>query len=195
MSGVYPDTPVFESVGFTSKFFNLSSESLSGRTQVRNIGGQRWEFTASYSRLTREEFAPIMAFLMLQKGSNETFTIKIPQISFKSGGVSGTVRTNLSTTLPIGSTSVAVDGITGGTFKAGDLFKFANHTKNYMITSDLSSDGSLQFQPPSVAWVTNNVTINKDEASMTVRLANDIQSYDLGSASLLDFEIDFIEAI
>jgi len=30
---------------------------------------------------------------------------------------------------------------------------------------------------------------------MTVRLANDIQSYDLGSASLLDFEIDFIEAI
>ena len=52
MSGQYPTTPVFESVSFTSKFYNLSSTSLSGRTQVRNIGGQRWEFSAKYSRLS-----------------------------------------------------------------------------------------------------------------------------------------------
>lgn len=195
MSGQYPTTPVFESVNFTSKFYNLSSTSLSGRTQVRNIGGQRWEFAAKYSRLTRTEFAPIMAFIMLQKGSNDTFTIVLPQISSKSGAVTGTVQANITSTEQIGATSIIVDGITGGAFKAGDVFKFANHTKVYMITEDLSANGTLKFQPPLVSNVTNNVSVTKDNIPFTVRLNNDVQTYDLGSASLLDFEIDFIEAI
>ena len=195
MSGQYPTTPVFESVNFTSKFYNLSSTSLSGRTQVRNIGGQRWEFSAKYSRLSVEEFAPIMAFLMLQKGSNETFTIILPQISHKKGASTGTVKANLTTTRQIGATDITVDGLTGGTLKAGDVFKFANHTKVYMITEDLSANGTLKFQPPLVANVPNNVNVTKDGVPFTVRLDNDVQAYDLGSASLLDFEIDFIEAI
>jgi hypothetical protein len=195
MSGQYPTTPVFESVNFTSKFYNLSSTSLSGRTQVRNIGGQRWEFAAKYSRLTRTEFAPIMAFIMLQKGSNDTFTIVLPQISSKSGAVTGTVQANITSTEQIGATSIIVDGITGGAFKAGDVFKFANHTKVYMITEDLSANGTLKFQPPLVFNVPNNTSVTKDNIPFTVRLNNDVQTYDLGSASLLDFEIDFIEAI
>jgi len=195
MSGQYPTTPVFESVSFTSKFYNLSSTSLSGRTQVRNIGGQRWEFSAKYSRLTRAEFAPIMAFIMLQKGSNDTFTIVLPQISNKSGAATGNIQANVASTRLIGETDIIVDGITGGALKAGDVFKFANHTKIYMITEDLSANGTLKFQPPLVANVTNNVTVTKDNIPFTVRLNNDVQAYDLGSASLLDFEIDFIEAI
>ena len=194
MSGQYPETPIFEAINFTTKNFTLVSTSLSGRTQSRSIGGQRWEFSASYSRITREEFAPVMAFLMKQRGRKETFTIKLPQIGQKSGAVEGTVRSNLTTTLLAGSTTCAVDGITSGTLKAGDLFKFANHTKVYMITADLSSDGNLEFEPPSVSAVPNNTAITKNNVPISVKLANDVQSYKLGSSSLLDFEIDFIEA-
>ena len=64
-----------------------------------------------------------------------------------------------------------------------------------MITEDLSANGTLKFQPPLVANVPNNVNVTKDGVPFTVRLDNDVQAYDLGSASLLDFEIDFIEAI
>ena len=101
----------------------------------------------------------------------------------------------MASTRQIGETDIIVDGITGGALKAGDVFKFANHTKIYMITEDLSADGTLKFQPPLVNTVPNNVTVTKDNIPFTVRLNNDVQAYDLGSASLLDFEIDFIEAI
>jgi len=136
-----------------------------------------------------------MAFIMLQKGSNDTFTIVLPQISIKSGAAIGTIKANLASTRQIGETDIIVDGITNGALKAGDVFKFANHTKVYMITEDLSADGTLKFQPPLVNNVPNNVTVTKDNIPFTVRLDNDVQAYDLGSASLLDFEIDFIEAI
>jgi hypothetical protein len=115
MSGTYPITQSFNAVGFTSVFYNLSSTSLSGRTQVRNIGGQRFEFTATYPTLTRSEFAPIAAFIMAQRGMAEEFTIVLPEISSKSGNATGTVRTN--GVEAIGQTSISIDGLSG-TLKA-----------------------------------------------------------------------------
>mgnify|MGYP003632399528 FL=1 len=94
MSGTYPASPVFASIGFKSQHYNLSSESVSGRTQVRNIGGQRFEFSAQYSKLSRAEFAPVMAFVMAQRGMAETFSIVLPEISAKTGTASGTARAN-----------------------------------------------------------------------------------------------------
>ena len=133
MSGTYPTTPIFSTIGFRSVNYNLSSQSISGRTQVRNIGGQRFEFSAQYTRMTRSEFAPILVFTMAQRGSAETFTIVLPQISSKSGDASGTILVNGAA--DIGATTVGVDGVTG-TLKAGDMVKFANHSKVYMLTAD-----------------------------------------------------------
>jgi hypothetical protein len=192
MSGTYPITQSFNAVGFTSVFYNLSSTSLSGRTQVRNIGGQRFEFTATYPTLTRSEFAPIAAFIMAQRGMAEEFTIVLPEISSKSGNATGTVLTSLSEA--IGQTVISIDGLTG-TLKAGDMIKFANHNKVYMIVSDRAGNGDLAIQPSLTVAVPNNTEITYDDVPFTVRLNNDVQTYDLGLASMLDYEVDFIEAI
>jgi hypothetical protein len=192
MSGTYPSDPIFSAVNFRSVHYNLSSQSISGRTQVRNIGGQRFEFSANYSRMKRSDFAPILAFVMSQKGMAETFQIVLPEISTKSGTASGSVVT--TATAAIGDTSVAV-GSLSGTLKAGDMVKFSSHSKVYMITADLTGPGTLSFEPALRASVSSGAGITYDSVPFTVRLTNDVQEYGLASASLVDYEIDFIEAI
>mgnify|MGYP003636820586 FL=1 len=192
MSGTYPASPIFASVGFKSVYYNLSSQSLSGRTQVRNIGGQRFEFSASYSRLLRSEFTPVLAFVMSQRGMAETFSIVLPEISSTSGTATGTVRTN--GTSPIGDKTIAVDGFTG-LLKAGDVIKFASHSKVYMVTQDRSGAGDLSIEPGLEAVVANDTVITYNDVPFLVRLNNDIQEYNIGSASLVDFDVDFIESV
>ena len=192
MSGTYPALPIFASVGFKSVYYNLSSQSLSGRTQVRNIGGQRFEFSASYSRLLRSEFTPVLAFVMSQRGMAETFSIVLPEISSTSGTATGTVRTN--GTSPIGDKTITIDGLTG-LLKAGDVIKFASHSKVYMVTQDRSGAGDLSIEPGLEAAVANNTVITYNDVPFLVRLNNDIQEYNIGSASLVDFDVDFIESV
>ena len=192
MSGTYPTSPVFTSANFRSEFFNLSSQTISGRTQVRNIGGQRFTFTAAYPPMTRGEFSPVMGFIMAQRGMAETFTIVLPEISSSSGSVSGTMLSSAAGS--IGDTSIAVDGFTG-TLKAGDVFKFANHTKVYMATADRSGSGSLSFQPALVEAVSDNETVTYDDVPFTVRLNNDVQEYGIATDLSYSYEVDFIEAI
>ena len=192
MSGTYPALPIFASVGFKSVYYNLSSQSLSGRTQVRNIGGQRFEFSASYSRLLRSEFTPVLAFVMSQRGMAETFSIVLPEISSTSGTATGTVRTN--GTSPIGDKTITIDGLTG-LLKAGDVIKFASHSKVYMVTQDRSGAGNLSIEPGLEVAVANNTVITYNDVPFLVRLNNDIQEYNIGSASLVDFDVDFIESV
>ena len=191
MSGTYPTTPSFSSVGFSSKSYNLMSESLSGRTQVRHIGGQRFEFKATYPPNTATEFAPVNAFIMAQNGMAETFQIVLPEISVKSGNATGTVSTTASAS--IGATTVAIDGLSG-TLKAGDPIKFANHSKVYIIASDRAGNGTLTFYPALRSALVNNEVLTYTNVPFTVRLQNDIQKYTLGLASLVKYEVDFIEA-
>jgi hypothetical protein len=192
MSGTYPTSPVFTSANFRSEFFNLSSQTISGRTQVRNIGGQRFTFTAAYPPMTRGEFSPVMGFIMAQRGMAETFTIVLPEISSSSGSVSGTMLSSAAGS--IGDTSIAVDGFTG-TLKAGDVFKFANHNKVYMATADRSGSGSLSFQPALVSAISDNETVTYDDVPFTVRLNNDVQEYGIATDLSYSYEVDFIEAI
>lgn len=192
MSGTYPTSPTFNAVNFSSEFFNLSSQTISGRTQVRNIGGQRFSFTASYARLNRAQFYPIQGFLMAQRGMAETFTIVLPEISSPSDSISGTMRAAASGS--VGDTSIAVDGFTG-TLKTGDVFKFAGHNKVYMATADRSGSGTLSFQPSLVSGVSDNQTVTYNDVPFTVRLNNDVQEYSVSTDLTYTYEVDFIEAI
>jgi len=192
MSGTYPSSPIFASVGFKSVYYNLSSQSLSGRTQVRNVGGQRFEFSASYSRLLRSDFAPVLAFVMSQRGSAETFSIVLPEISSTSGTATGTVQT-VGAAL-IGAKTISIDGLSG-VLKAGDVVKFANHSKVYMVTADRSGTGNLSIEPGLETALVNDEGVTYNSVPFLVRLNNDIQEYTIGSASLVDYDVDFIEAV
>ena len=87
-----------------------------------------------------------------------------------------------------------MDGITG-ILKAGDLIKFANHSKVYMITADRNGSGFLTFYPGLVAAVINNEVITYNNVPITARLANDVQEFSVGTDLYYSYEVDMIEAI
>ena len=192
MAGTYPTTPEFQAINLESRHNNVMSETVSGRMQVRTLGGQRWSFTAKYNPMTRAEFQPVFAFVMSQQGRFGTFTIVPPVIGDASGDVSGTALVNATTAA--GATSVAMDGITG-TIKAGDFIKFASHNKVYMVTADRAGAGSVSIEPPLVSGVTDNESITYDSVPFTMRLANDVQSYNLASNEYYEYELDMIEVL
>lgn len=191
MSGTYPTSPVFSAIDFRSKWYNVTSESLSGRTQARHLGGHRWEFSCKYPTMTRSDFQTVDAFIEAQQGTKETFQIVLPVVCEQSGTATGSAQVNGAHS--IGDTTIALDGYTG-TLKAGDVLKFANHTKVYKLTADQSGPGTVSIMPPLVAALVDNEGVTYDDVPITARLANSVQEFGVGLASFYTFEVDMVEA-
>lgn len=192
MSGTFPSSPGIRQATPRNRNFNNRSESVSGREQVRNRGGQRWEFTLQFPPMKRATWAPIDAFLTDQEGGLDTFQIVLPELSDSSGSASGTALTNA--TGAIGATSIAVDGFTGS-LKAGDFIKFASHEKVYKLTADRSGAGTMSFKPGLVAAVANNEGITYNSVPFTVRQSGDVQEWEAGIGGIFNFELDIREAL
>ena len=192
MSGTYPTDPEFKAINVNSKHRNLVSETISGRIQARAIGKQQFSFTAQYNPMTREEMKPVFAFVMSQQGRIGTFTIVPPVIGSARGNVSGSMLVNGAHTA--GDSTIAVDGFTG-TISAGDFIKFANHSKVYMVISDLTGAGDLSIEPAITSDLVDNEAVTYDNVPFTMRLNNDVQQYELSSNEYYEYEIDMIEAL
>jgi len=195
MAGTYPTTPVFNAINFSSEQKTITSTTDSGKMFSVQVDGQRFKFSASYPPMTRDEFSPVIAFIMKQRSQKETFQIALPDLKNANGDVSGVVSTN--GTASAGDTSVAVDGMTG-TLKAGDFVKFNGHSKVYMVVADVTASAgsaTLTIEPPLRENLSDNEVVTYDGVEFTVRLTNDIQEFNTGIYSLYRFEVDFIEAL
>jgi hypothetical protein len=186
----YPVSPKFSAIGMKSNDPTLFSETVNGRMQSRKISGQKWEFSASYAPLTRAEFQPVSAYIDSLRGRHTVFTVIPTEIGSSSGTVSGTVT---CTAAAAGLSVVPTTGLTG-TLKAGDFIKFSGHTKVYKLTADRAGDGNIAIVPPLIAAVSTD-TVTYNDVPFTVRLANDVQEYSIGTDMLHKFEVDFIEAL
>ena len=196
MSGTYPTSPEFRSINFGSEQRTKVSTTDSGKMFSTQIDGQRFKFSASYSALSRSDFAPVFAFVMKQRSQKETFQIALPDIKNAKGNVSGTVLVKNAHTA--GDTTITVDAMTG-TLKAGDLVKFAGDTKVYMVVSDVTADGSneatLTIEPPLRSAISDNAAVTYDGVEFTVRLTSDIQQFTTDNLDTFRYEVDFIEAL
>ena len=74
----FPSSPGFTAVSTRVVHYNLRSESINGRLQVRSLNSSRREFTLTFPPMTRAEFDPIHDFINAKEGSFTTFTIDIP---------------------------------------------------------------------------------------------------------------------
>ena len=195
MSGTYPTTPEFRSIGFSSEQKTITSTTDSGKMFSVQIDGQRFKFSATYPPMTRAEFAPVIAFIMKQRSQKETFQIALPDLQNAKGDVSGTVLVNGSHSA--GDTTIDVDGMTG-TLKAGDFVKFAGHSKVYMVVSDATASAgaaTLTIEPPLRSALADDEGVTYDDVQFTVRLTNDLQQFNTDDLDLYKYEVDFIEAL
>jgi len=196
MSGTYPTSPEFRSIGFGSEQKTITSTTDSGKMFSVQVDGQRFKFSATYPPMRRSDFAPVIAFIMKQRSQKETFQIALPDLKNAKGDVSGTVLVNGSHSA--GDTTITVDAMTG-TLKAGDFVKFGGDSKVYMVVSDATADGSneatLTIEPPLRSALSDNASVTYDGVEFTVRLTNDIQQFNTDDLDLYKFEVDFIEAL
>ncbi len=196
MSGQFPTNPNFRSLNFRDNRPTLVNQTLSGKKQVRQIGSQYFSFTVAMPPLQQEKAQEIFAFLQKQKGSFEDFTIVAPLDNLGAGKSETDIQVVGSHVS--GDASIAIDGFTAnqtGALKAGDLIKFANHSKVYMVQTDIDANSSGQLtvliSPNLITTLADNEAVTVNKPSFTVYLESDeiIRSDTIGGFSSISFDV------
>ncbi len=183
MSGAFPiSSAKFETMGIQSIQNTIISKSINGKKLTRQVDNQRFGFSVRIITAKRSDvYGELMAFIIKQRSSKENFTIVPPDVTTINGSESGTVLVNGSHSA--GDTTIAMDGFGGdgsGRFKAGDLIKFASHTKVYMIVSDVTSSSNaatVTIEPPLQSALVDNSVVTYSSVPFTVHLTSDIQEF------------------
>lgn len=203
--GNFPTTNGFRAVRFRQQTVTKKTETASGRVVRASVATTKWRGTLQFPSMTVQEFAPVQAFIAKCQGSLNEFDIVIPTISAGTNEFNhslGALHTNGAGAA--GETSIAFDCGTGPTnvLKAGDVIRFHNHSKVYMVTDDADSiangTGTINFQPGLVAAVPLD-SAGQDIEAVDVRfrmiLSSDIQEFSYRLDGLVDYEIDVEEVI
>ena len=202
MSGAFPSEN-FNAINIKNNQKTLVSETDSGKTFRRQIQGQRFSFTVSFPPMKREDFAPIMAFVMKQRSRKESFTITLPSNLDALGSETGTLLVNGAHSSA--DTTIDIDGFASdgaGRLKAGDFIKFA-HDKVYMVVADVTSSSNaatVTIEPPLRSALTNNSAVTYDSVPFTVHLTSDVQEFGIGENDndgnpIFRYEFDVIESL
>ena len=205
MSGTFPLQAGFTTTNFSSQTTSRVTVSVSGKTQRIKTGQQFFTFKLKSPKMTRLQVDADFSFIAAQDGQVESFTIVPPVISSSKGTASGTVTVvNATSTTPVlslaaGSKNVGVSG-GSGTLKKGDLIKFSNHDKVYMLTEDANLDGStvdqLSFYPPLTTALTGGgQTITYNSVPFKVYLNSDTATFSTSTDGLHQYEISVNEEI
>ena len=199
MSGTYPATPAFETVGFKINTPTLVSDTFAGKRRRVGLGISFYTFSAKYSNITSYNFGPILGFVAAQYGPLESFQIVLPKISYSKSLNAPSTTPATSATLAAGSNSVTLTncGASKTVLAAGDFFKFANHSKVYMsmndVTSSAGGSATVTFSGSAVAAVPNGTNVTITAVPFTVVLENDIQEYSVSSGGMSTMSLDFRE--
>ena len=200
MSGQFPTSPNFRSLNFKDNRPTLLNQTLSGKKQVRQIGSQYFSFTVQMPPLQQEKAQEVFAFLQKQKGSFEDFTIVAPLDNLGAGKAETDIQVVGAHTS--GDASIVLDGFTAsqtGALKAGDIIKFANHSKVYMVQSDIDSDGTgaltVLISPKLVASLADNEAVTVNKPSFTVYLENNEIMYSTDASGFYSISFDVREVI
>ena len=197
MSGTFPTTG-FETLDFQSNVQNRLTVSVSGKAQRIRVGAQYWSFKLKSPAMTRADFMSVYSFIVQQNGQYDSFSVVPPVISSTRGTASGTLTVSddyLAGVLECRSTGAS------GNLKKGDLIKFSNHDKVYMLTADVnlnqtdSTEDVISFYPNLVEAITNATTITYNDVPFTVYLDSDQQKYITQADNTYKYEITLNEEI
>lgn len=195
MSGTFPSTPAPAACNLRSSQPTRVSTAQNLRVVVRTVGVQRWGFKLSYKARRRLDLAPILAFVLAQRGQAEAFQFVPPGFDAQGVATGSPVTTAASQT----GTSIATQGWTANVaaiLKAGDFIKFASHSKVYMVVADAASDASgnatLSIQPALRQAVTSDALTVRN-VPFTVALASDNLDVAWAPPQNGDVDLDLVE--
>lgn len=203
--GTFPSSPGFSSIGFQQNTTTKSVQTQSGRSVRATNATTLWSGTLTFPPMTQAEFRPIQAFIALAQGRLNEFDIVIPTISESQATLAGSLVASVdgdsSGANNAGDTSININTnlASSNALKAGDVVRFQNHTKVYMVTTDVNTDANgnaiMNIQPALVEAVSNAETITTNNVPFRMHLTNDVQEFEYGTNQLVNYEIDVREVL
>lgn len=198
MSGTFPSTPQPTDIKFNLQTPVLKTTTISGKTRRVAMGIQYYTMTLRFGSMTSSQMNPIQAFIASQYGAYDSFQIVLPKISYRKATDSISTTPTATASVSAGATSLKVTTDNNKTvLKAGDFFKFANHTKVYMANTDFTSTstgtGVLSFTPALVNDVTSSEALTITAVPFTVILDNEEQSFTVGVGGITTTELELRE--
>jgi hypothetical protein len=198
--------PIFQTASVTLKSTQPTRVSVSHslRQQSRTTGAQRWALQLTLPPLTKAQFMPYFSFLLAHRGQADPFTIVVPTLTHPLGqwGSGVAVYNPQSVYNPAAADrgrTFFVSGLQGTepAAKAGDLLKFAGHSKVYMVTadSDAVSGGFAQItvEPALLAPIAHNEAITVRHVPFTVVNLTDSLSSSISAGPLYSLTLDLVE--
>ena len=205
--GTFPSSPGFTTANFRQNTVTKTVQTQSGRTVRASNATTLWSGTLTFPTMSATEFRPVQAFVALAQGKLNEFDIVIPvvsqSISTNRAAVDGnlTVETDSAGNHSVGDTTIKVQSPinSGSVLKAGDVIRFANHTKVYMVTTDCNSESNgeaiVNIQPGLVETVSNSEAITTNNVPFRMILDNDVQEYSYTTEQYTNYEIDVREVL
>ena len=198
--GTWPSSVGFRTVDFKSISKTKITETLSGRKLRFSSAGTRFSATIRYPRMSVADFLPIQAIATQAQGPLNSFDIVLPTISDNSTAYgSATVTVDGNQSAGDSTIQVSTNQTSQTILKAGDVVRFASHTKVYMLTSDVTTDGAgdatLNITPSLFEDIVNNSTVTIDSVPFRMIMNNDLQVYKYGTDGYQSYEIDVVEEL
>jgi hypothetical protein len=199
--GNFPTSPGFSRAKFNQNTTTKTTTTQSGRSIRATNSTTLWTATLSFPTMSQAEFRPIQAFIVQAKGPLNEFDIVIPTVSESQSTVAASVVANVDGAHSVGDTAIAISTNQSAqtVLKAGDVVRFANHTKVYMATTDVNSDlsgnATLNIEPPLVENLVDLEGITTNNVPFRMILANDLQEFNYGTNNLVNYEIDVEEVL
>lgn len=203
--GNFPSSPGFVSANFKQNTLTKQTKTQSGRSIRTTSSTTLWSGTLTFPPMTQAEFRPIQAFVALAQGSLNEFDIVIPTVSQSQAALAGSLIASVdgdsSGANSAGDTSININTnlAASNALKAGDVVRFQNHTKVYMVTTDVNTDANgnaiMNIQPALVEAVSNGETITTNNVPFRMILLNDLQEFQYGTNQLVNYEIDVDEVL
>lgn len=201
MSGTYPASPEFTSVEFKINTPTQTTETVNGRKRRAGFGVSFYTFNGKYASLTPSQASAVTSFVAKQYGQVESFQIVLPRISYNKAAdfAQAVGNAKVKTAAAKGVYQVILKGLGANkaVFKAGDFVKFANHSKVYMVTDDITSDGAgeatLFFSGKLVVNVVVDEVLTINAVPFTVILDQDADEFTVANGGMTNIEVSFRE--
>ena len=185
MSGTLPTTPGMQSAVWRSQWPGLMTQTDIGATQRVNYLGHYFEVDVTYPLLKRKTAKPLLGFLQGQQGSYDNFAAGVTGYTNVDGAVydrhlavgpSGTnaisTEINVTNTGTVGTSAITYNSnftsshynnsTHGDFFIVGDIIKFSNHNKLYMISEQTNPDSAGTGQIKILPTLTTAISSSTD---------------------------------
>ena len=203
--GFFPTSPGFQAINFKMNSQTRKTATASGRISRATNSTTIFSSVLRYPSMSLSEFLPVQAFLSRCQGGLNEFDVVMPTISQNSLGISD-VNAVVSSSKAAGVTQVSITSSKNSTkiLNPGDVIRFPNHTKVYMVTDDagVTTDGggaaTINIEPALITAISADSAlgyITTDNVPFRMILNNDIQELGYRVDGLIDYELDVTEVI